>query len=83
MSAINTTESENPIINASIDASAIQSPIINGTLVEEDPNDTGGYSCGCSAVVPAGTRVFFIKFCLIIMGVASAVMYGVYALISM
>lgn len=67
----------NPIINA-----PIESPIINETRIEEDPNDTGGYSCGCCAVVPAGSRLLFIKFSLIIMGVCSVVMYGVYALIS-
>ena len=69
----------NPIVNANpiVSDNPIQSPLIEGGDVY-DPNRD--FSCGCSATIPEGSRMFFMKFCLIVMVVGTGVMYGLYKL---
>lgn len=61
-----------------------QSPVIQtGAIIMEesagyDPNQD--FSCGCTATVPAGSRVLFMKFCVVAMAVGTAVMYGLFKL---
>ncbi|MCM1129079.1 MAG: hypothetical protein NC211_04990 [Alistipes senegalensis] len=63
-----------PIINAE----AAASPIIMEENTGYDPNQD--FSCGCTAIVPAGSRALFMKFCLIVMAVGAIVMYGFFKL---
>ena len=63
---------------AIIHAESAASPIIMEENIGYDPNQD--FSCGCTATVPAGSRVLFMKFCLIAMAVGTAVMYGLFRL---
>ena len=63
---------ENPIIGGS---SIIQSSIIGA---EETANYD--FACGCSASIPPGSRVMFMKMALAAMSVGSLVVYGLFKL---
>ncbi len=75
---INPIVNPNPIVNANpiVSDSPIESPILGGDIY--DPNRD--FSCGCSATIPEGSRMFFMKFCVIVMLVGTGVMYGLYKL---
>ncbi len=79
MSATNPIVNANPIVNPNpiVSDNPIESPIVGGGDLY-DPNRD--FSCGCSATIPAGSRVFFMKFCLIVMGVGAIAMYGIFKL---
>lgn len=79
MQASNPTESpivNNPIINNPI----LNSSIINSPIVNADEPEYADFSCGCSAAIPAGSRVFFMKMVLIVMTVAGGGLFGIYKL---
>lgn len=71
---------QSPLIQTGpiIHAESAASPIIMEESAGYDPNQD--FSCGCTATVPAGSRVLFMKFCLIAMVVGTAVMYGLFKL---
>ena len=83
-----TTPVENPIVNANpiINPNPIENanPIISSPIIVEedavyDPNRD--FSCGCSATIPAGSRVRFMVTFLIIMSVSVVVFYGIYKML--
>lgn len=81
MSATNPIESPivnaNPIVNVNpIVNNPIESPIAG----EEAYNPDYDISCGCSASVPPGSRVMFMKFAIISMVIGSLVVYGFFKL---
>lgn len=53
----------------------IESPIVNA-----DDAYTYDVSCGCSANVPPGSRLMFMKLAAISMTVGCGLMYGLYRL---
>lgn len=68
----------NPEQSPVIQTGSAVSPIIIEESDGYDPNQD--FSCGCTATVPAGSRVLFMKFCLIVMAVGAIVMYGFFKL---
>lgn len=73
---------ESPIINASA-SPIVDSPIISGSPivnVDEMPiyEDV---SCGCSASIPAGSRMFFMKLVGIMAIIGGFFTYGIFKLI--
>lgn len=76
----NTTES--PIINPSA-SPIMDSPIIGGSPIV-NADGTPVYeevTCGCSASIPAGSRVFFMKLVGILAVVGGLLMFGILKLL--
>lgn len=74
MQASNPTES--PIAHSPI----INNPIMNSPIINADQPEYADFSCGCSAAIPAGSRVFFMKMVVIVVAVAGSLMFGLYKL---
>ena len=74
MQTSNTADS--PIISSPI----VNSPIVNSPIISNEPEINNDFACGCSASIPPGSRVFFMKLCVIVFGVFGGLMYGVYKL---
>ncbi|MDR0934208.1 MAG: hypothetical protein LBM56_03880 [Burkholderiaceae bacterium] len=68
----------NPVVNANpiVSDNPVESPIIGGEAYNPDYD----ISCGCSASVPPGSRVTFMKFAAFSMAVGSVLVYGFFKL---
>lgn len=68
----------NPILNPNpvVADNPIESPIISGETYNPDYD----ISCGCSATVPPGSRILFMKLAAISMIVGASIVYGFFKL---
>ena len=79
MSNTNTVESPivtSPIINSPI----VNNPISSSPISMEAEQDYQDFNPCCAAGMPAGNRVFYMKFVLAVFAVAGGGMYGLYKL---
>lgn len=75
------TQKENPILNPSA-STIIDSPIINDSaIINGDQPIYEDVSCGCSANVPAGSRVFYMKLVGTMTIIGGLLTYGIIKLL--
>jgi len=73
-------QTSNPIQSPIVNSAIVNSPIVNSTIISSAPEINNDFACGCSASIPPGARVFFMKMVAIVFTVAGSFMYGVYKL---
>jgi hypothetical protein len=72
----NTNAVESPIINSPI----VNNPISGSQISAGDEQEYQDFNACCAAGMPAGNRMFYMKFVLAVFVVAGGGMYGLFKL---
>ncbi|MBS1170637.1 MAG: hypothetical protein H6R01_1555 [Burkholderiaceae bacterium] len=84
MNTVNTTDSpivHSPIINSPILNSSVEnSPIVGSPVSVSGEQEYQDFNPCCAAGMPAGNRMFYFKFVLIVFCVFGSAVYGLFKL---